>query len=457
MKHFKEQLMASFEMFLEKNFGGSLESPEKPSEHIVKKSLNLEQRKALFVVLEPQDGDMTTDLHGDLYNELDIEKACDNFNKHCGVANLYHMVDTEKAQIVQSFINPSDFALDNDRIVKAGSWLQWMHFPEGDEDSEVIWELVKKGDITGVSINAKASYEDLGVDVSKSLKVKATRRLFNFDFNQNGAHVALVHKDQGGPANGITTLITKSTDDLTPIDELKDIDIEKSLDQVQVNMSMEEFLRKFFDMYHDDAELLTKLMGLETEYEGMTYEDAPTSHKEYLDEKVSRINLMKSMLDNSVDMVSKKEYLDVVKNQFLFESNEEKLGMMVKKALLDEANDSVATLTKSLEDKQAELTKALAKVEEFEDAEKLAVVQKRRDKLSSVMAADDVEGFLGSLSALDETSFDLVVKQLESKVELEDNSDLFVEKGVGADLPEPNTEEDNSLLELIRKNKQTKG
>lgn len=43
----------------------------------------------------------------------------------------------------------------------------------------------------------------------------AKRRLSEMTFEHTGAHCALVSKDQGGPANGVTTLITKSTKDIT--------------------------------------------------------------------------------------------------------------------------------------------------------------------------------------------------------------------------------------------------
>ena len=46
-------------------------------------------------------------------------------------------------------------------------------------------------------------------------KQKAKRRLTDFNFEESGSHVALVHKEQGGPANLYTTLLTKSTSDIT--------------------------------------------------------------------------------------------------------------------------------------------------------------------------------------------------------------------------------------------------
>jgi predicted transcriptional regulator len=42
-------------------------------------------------------------------------------------------------------------------------------------------------------------------------ELKAKRRLSNITFEHEGAHVALVSTKQGGPANGVTTLITKSS------------------------------------------------------------------------------------------------------------------------------------------------------------------------------------------------------------------------------------------------------
>ena len=70
---------------IEKHFGGSAQ--ELPTVEVeVTKSLDEEDRKALFVVLEPD----VVDLHGDTYTAVEVEKACDNYNEHCRVANLFH-------------------------------------------------------------------------------------------------------------------------------------------------------------------------------------------------------------------------------------------------------------------------------------------------------------------------------------------------------------------------------
>lgn len=137
-----------------KYFGGSQESPDVQVE--VTKSLLEEDRKALFVVLEPD----VVDLHGDTYTAVEVEKACDNYNEHCRVANLFHQVETKEATVVQSFISPSTFTLDNGVEVLKGTWLQWWHFPET-EVGEALWQGVKSGDINGVSIGALAVAEEL--------------------------------------------------------------------------------------------------------------------------------------------------------------------------------------------------------------------------------------------------------------------------------------------------------
>lgn len=142
---------------LTKAFG----EPEKASPQVeVTKAVDQEKRMAMFVVLEPQSGDTTTDLHGDTYTEEEIEKACINFNQHCNTANLFHQVETQEAEIVQSFITPASFTTDDGRVIQKGTWLQWWHFPET-EVGELLWEGVKTGDITGVSIGAKATVEDV--------------------------------------------------------------------------------------------------------------------------------------------------------------------------------------------------------------------------------------------------------------------------------------------------------
>lgn len=145
----KEGLIKSFSEWLDKHFG----PVEREERHVeVNKSLDEEKRMAMFVVLSPEE----VDEHGDIYSSAEIEKACHSFNEYCNRANLFHRVMTDKVKIVESFINPSEFTLDDGRTIKKGAWLQWQRF-----DDEEVWGLVKSGEITGVSIGCVGRTEDL--------------------------------------------------------------------------------------------------------------------------------------------------------------------------------------------------------------------------------------------------------------------------------------------------------
>lgn len=167
MKFDKEKITNAFVDFLEKHFGGSQEGEEHAvveSETHVVKSLDEMERRALFVVLEPQnDVQDVSDLHGDYYDAETVQKACRSFNKHSMKAGLYHefTVDNELAEIEESFITLHDFETEDGRLIKKGTWLQWWHFPEPlDKEDDLIWPDVLSGEFTGVSVEcAGRGYE----------------------------------------------------------------------------------------------------------------------------------------------------------------------------------------------------------------------------------------------------------------------------------------------------------
>lgn len=133
--------------------------------------------------------------------------------------------------------------------------------------------------------------------------------------------IALCHRDQGYSANmRHTSLMMKSIkpEDLTE-------DIIKNLRQVQVEISMEEFLRRFFDMWYSDAELLTKLMGFETQLEYDAKENPDDEwlqqwtkdHQEYLEENLSSITILRKAKDG--EELSLVEQFELLKTQVAFE------------------------------------------------------------------------------------------------------------------------------------------
>lgn len=133
-----------------------LKSTFSPKQQITK-SVDVEERRALFVAMEPE----VYDAHGDITSAEEIEKACNNFNKHCMKANLFHRVETDAVEIQQSFITPTDIQFENGREIKKGSWLMWMKFPEGNETSDTLWDMVKDGTIDGISIGGMGYAEEI--------------------------------------------------------------------------------------------------------------------------------------------------------------------------------------------------------------------------------------------------------------------------------------------------------
>ena len=147
-----------FSEWVDSHFGGSKGENKSvvESETSVVKSLDEMERRALFVVLEPQNGlEDVTDLHEDYYDEVTIEKACRSYNKHSMRAGLFHEfeVDNDLVEIEQSFINLHEFETEDGITIKKGTWLMWMHFPKPeDEQDDTIWPDVLSGEFTGVSV-----------------------------------------------------------------------------------------------------------------------------------------------------------------------------------------------------------------------------------------------------------------------------------------------------------------
>lgn len=120
----------------------------------VAKATNEELKQATFVVLVPD----TVDAHGDIISEEEVRKSCFNFNKFSMQANLFHLVQTETFEIAESYVAPTDFQL-GDRFVKKGTWLATIQCLDDD-----LWNLIKSGEINGLSIGAMASVEHIDED-----------------------------------------------------------------------------------------------------------------------------------------------------------------------------------------------------------------------------------------------------------------------------------------------------
>ena len=142
----KDELIKSFSEFLDNHFGATKKIE-------IAKSLNEDKKLATFVVLAPEE----VDAHGDIYSHEVVEDACYQYNEYCNKCNLEHllMVGDDVSEVIESYIAPVDFQLD-DVLIKKGTWLQTWKF-----NSDELWQQVKDGEWTGLSIQCLGTIEDL--------------------------------------------------------------------------------------------------------------------------------------------------------------------------------------------------------------------------------------------------------------------------------------------------------
>jgi len=316
-------------------------------------------------------------------------------------------------------------------------------------------------------------------------KVKAKRKLTDINFEKEGSHLALVHKVQGGGANGRTTLVMKATDKYSP--EF----IEKA-SQVKVTLSLPDFLEKFFHVWGEDAELLATLFGYEpSEDNGEEYSTQgfwswyrekamehgavdswgdpitrPTSQdrKEWVEDQLQGIEILKSatLAKGSADFINsltEDQYLGLLKDQQFIEKSfklqevkkdldGESGGKPTKgvnpkqtkasKADTQEKEMTQETIEKAQYDaKEVELQKALAdiqkakeEIELFKAKEKEAVEKAREaEVVAAVVDVDASAKLFKAVKELDTEAFKDVVEVVKSLASKVDESEMFKEKG----------------------------
>ncbi len=292
---------------------------------------------------------------------------------------------------------------------------------------------------------------------------KATRKIHNLDFSGEGHAIALVGPIVGGPANGYETLITKSA---------RSEDFIKKASMVNVNMEITEFLRKFFYMYSDDAEVLARALGFTTSMQDDEVEDASEGESEgesesemdweeeyskYIQERVSSFTIMKSLseaedIDSVIAGLSDDEFLSVLVDQEQIEKSgcikpeekqvkksrkENKLPKQTKETT--ESTEAQVEVQKSvheveLEKAQLELKKALEELEVFKQREKETKLTGRKQEIVKAVGVEEqaLAIFEGVKDSSDEV-FAGVVKALADISKAVAQSNLFNETGATVD------------------------
>jgi hypothetical protein len=125
----------------------------KPAEVQIVKALEPVLKQVTYVAM--QEG---TDLHFDYVSAEDVRLAKESFNRQlrkARMSNLYHLVQTDSFDILESYLAPCDMVLSG-HLVRKGTWLVTLSI-----EDDKLWDMIVNDEITGVSIGAIAQVENL--------------------------------------------------------------------------------------------------------------------------------------------------------------------------------------------------------------------------------------------------------------------------------------------------------
>lgn len=296
----------------------------------------------------------------------------------------------------------------------------------------------------------------------------AKKRLKDVTFDHEGAHLALCSKEQGAANNQESAVILKSKGFSQEL-------IEKA-QRVQVTMELPEFLRKFFDLYWDDAEVLARLMGYVPEEDEDDWEP-----RDWIQERVDSFEILKSIheapkLSDALATLTEEQYSTILDDQEKiaksikdFESNKgvdnstvtkvEKVEPVGSKKVNKgkKMTQEVETIEKSkyeaiekqMQDQKVELEKARLELQELQKQKAEAIIKTRSDSLKSLQLDEKaVEAVMKAAGAVDAETFDGLVAVFKAQHELIEKSDLFKEKGVTVETQD--VVEESTLQKMLK-------
>jgi hypothetical protein len=322
-------------------------------------------------------------------------------------------------------------------------------------------------------------------------KRKAKRKLSDISFEKEGAHVALVSKEQGGPANNHDyALVLKAN-------KFSEEFIQK-MQQVRVTMELPEFLRKFFGMYYEDSKILAAMLG----YVEPVQEDTQT-YEDYIQSQLQAFEVLKAANDaeSLADVLSnldETEYLAMLNDQELLEKAfanvakattesaptasaegtdtspaceviKEEVSTSVNKEELEKSkmDEDVKIETvekaqfelvqKALEEQKVELQKALDVIAQFEAEKKEAINKAKTEQVKAIVKDESkVEAIAkAALSLESEDDFTAFLAAMQAMMTTVETSEMFVEKGASTQEEEPKVQE-SAVAKLLKAKQATK-
>lgn len=328
---------------------------------------------------------------------------------------------------------------------------------------------------------------------------KPKKRLSQIDFSGKDAHLALVSKHQGGPANGADyKLVLKAS-------KFTDEHVEKA-SKIKVTLDIQDFMTKFMGLYFEDAIVLAQALGYSTD---KSEDEYPDSYEDYIVSQVSAIEVIKQLgqsedINKSLSELEPEQYIDLLKSQAVLEKafkKVEKDSKTVAKAAINEDGEATAkvvidqevttknveaspsdaiiknketpmtkevkvvetdvtvemveksaldSIQKALKEQTEQLNKALETVKQFEKEKAESIQKARKDLLTAtVKEAEKVEALFKALANVEsEEVFKGAIGALEGLMQVQKSSDLF--KEVGASAQAEQKDEEGALMKLAK-------
>lgn len=322
---------------------------------------------------------------------------------------------------------------------------------------------------------------------------KTKRKLSDIDFSREDSHIALVSKKQGGPASGADyALVLKSN-------KFSEEFVEK-MQQVRVTMELPDFLRKFFSVYYEDAEVLARMMGYEKPE--VTDEVKTQDYEDYIQSKLEAFEILKSAndaesLSQVLSELDETEYLAMLNDQERIEKafvklekaakesapaasaegtdtspasevNIEEVSTSVNKQELEKSKmeDEVKVETvekaqfelvqKALDEQKVQLQKALETIAQFEAEKKEAINKAKTEKVKAIVKDESkVEAIAkAALSLESEDDFTAFLAAMQAMMTTVETSEMFVEKG--ASTQEETVVKESAVAKLLKAKQVTK-
>lgn len=224
--------------------------------------------------------------------------------------------------------------------------------------------------------------------------------------------IALCHKSQGYSANNRpVSLLMKS--DLQP-EQLTD-DIVKALRQVTVELSFEEYLRRFFDMWYDDAKALAHMLGFEIEEEAWAKEHPDWEWAQadaesciaWLEERCDNVTIHKAAKEGK--QLSVVDQYSLLKTQQIFEQVTadlfDKEGNLIKAVQEPAEVDKTAEVddiskSANTEENPVDVTKTKEYLDLLKQVEELKATQSKAEEIIKAQVEVEKAKMLAKAQAL---------------------------------------------------------